>query len=809
MAGCESSWAALTDVFHAQQLRPDDPQIDLADDTDVENGSEASTAPAVPVNPDPNMPLAVYRAPSALPSDDLISSAGPSLIPPTLATSDSIPMPQSARSVEWPTLALRLEDDEKIRNTPFEIEPEGPPMASTTVTAEENPSTLPWKFEFQWEGGHVHASWGSLGSVLVSFSRHSIDISRATVGSSNGFSESTHASAVLVLPKVGDCLATAVWTERETSWARKARRGALVRILIDHYLRTHTSQGATRRHEETGQHSTNSPSSAPFPATTPVRPSAGRGSSRRFVNRGGSGGGEDGDRDDGDHDGFRHPKALALSQARFFACPFYKWRPKVFKQCIRRFRNPSEVKTHLFERHYLLKCPQCHFLVETELGLAHHSADTGCGDNPTPDTTFRFGYISKQQLDDIQKRPPKRHNREMQWRNIFQTILPNEPQPRDIFIDRRVNNAMQHIENHFQMCCRYVLEKHQAQQARDDPFSDQFDTPKAQRKAVEDEFPSSLMQEVHGQEPPEWSIPFAPHSNSQNYSPGTFATDSSLFPSDTSQNQSLTHAALLTPDALKQNHNESVGVYYNFVAGGSSLVSPFSPDWHLGSQFNIQPIRPFNIDDAMLDPQPMTTHVVEQHTSVDPQLRQDFNAQLKPQPMTTHVVEQHPSVVPQLGQDFDAQLNLQPNEGLFEIDVQHMFRPGPHSHDNNNNNDNGSINPTMFAGSSTLAGLTFLPRIHGLSPTAVTGSCSYAPMPINGAYDNATMSAVTAFGFHHTQGADMMGSTPLSYSGSSYLSHQGTLTNAEAVPLPFHHYNPETRAYGEGAVVTSFPFRFA
>ena len=768
---------ALTGVFHAQQLRRDAPQIGLDWAGDAEDGSEAtgSTAPAVPANPDPNMPLAVYRAPSVLPSEDLTSSEGP-----TLATSDNVPMPQPTRSVEWPKLPLHLKDDEKIRNTPFEIEPEELPMSSTTVTAGEegNPSPLPWQLEFRWEGGQVHASRGPLGSPLVSFSRQPIDISRATAGSSSGFSKSTHASTVLELNS-DVCLDDAVWLEREASWARKVRRGALVRLLIDHYLRSHTSQGTNRRNQEAShcQHSTNSPGSASCPTTTPVQPSITGASLRRLANGGGPGGGED-DPDDGDYDRFRHLGDPAPSQTLYFACPYYKWRPKMFKQCIRRLRHPSEVKTHLLEKHYLLKCPQCHCLVKTRLGLAKHYTGTGCGDNSTPPTTF--GYISKPQLDDIQKRPPPRQSHENQWRSIFRTIFPNEPQPRDVFVDCRANNAMQHIAHHFHMCCRHVLDKHQAQQARDDPLFDRFDTVEAQREAVTDEFTSSLMLEVHGQEPPEWSSPFASHSDSQNYPPSTVAAHSSSFPSDTKQNQSLTHpVAPLTRDSLTQNHSESAGLYYNLEAKGSSRVSPipFPPGWHLGSQPTLQPINLFDMDHAALDYQVMTSHVVEQR------------------PLT---------MVPQLGQHFDAQLHHQTNEDFFAVGTQPVFQPGPH----NSNNDD-SIDQAMSIGPSTFSGLPCVPETHGLAPTAVAGSSSYATMPTNDADGNATRTTEATFPRRHMQRADMMGSKSPSPSDSSYLSYQGTETNAEVVPLSFHQYGSENMVYGEEAAVISFPFQFA
>lgn len=685
------------------------------------------------MNPDPNLAPAVYQAPSVLPSEDLTSSGGPSLVPPTLATLDNIPIQQPTRSGMWPELPLHLEFDEKIRNTPFEIEPEGLSISSTTVTAGEdleNPSPLPWKFEFQWEDGVLHFSRGPLRSALVSSPRQPTEISSATAGDSSGISESTHATTVLA-PRSNVSLHTAVHLESVAYWAMRERRGELSRILIDHYWRTHTSQGANQRNQETSQHITNFSRSAPHTTATPARPSTRGGSSRRLANSGGSGGGEDGDENDDHDDRFRHSERPVLERTRHFACPFQKWRPDIYKRCFHRHRNVCEVKRHVIDRHYLLRCAECHHGFRTPLALTAHSADTGCGARPTPNTTP--GHISEQQRATIRKRP-RGKSLERQWRDLFATIFPNEPQPRDVYVDRHADNVMQHITYHYHICCRHFLHMHQAERVRDDPFFEQFDTLEAQRDSVAAELTSLVTYDLGNQELSDWSPPFALHSDSRNYAPGTVAPGLSLFPPDSNQNQSLAHGFPPMLDSPRlENHSESTGLY-NLQPLGPSHVPPLSPPWHLGSQFNIQPINLSNVN----------------HTGLDHQL------------MTTHVVEQQPPVVPQLGQDFGAPLHRLPNEDLFAAVPQHMFQPGPH-----NDNNNGGINQATSIGSSTVAVPPFLPGTHGLAPAAEAGSYLYAPIPTNDACDNATTTALDGtFPRRHMQWVDVGSMTPSHFDSS-------------------------------------------
>ena len=776
----------LTDSLDSQQLHRDGSRISLADD--AENGSEASTAPAVPVIPDPNMPLAVYRAPSFLPSEAMSSSGGPSLIPPTLTTSDNVPIPQPARSVEWPELPLHLEVDDKIRNAPFEIEAEGLSLSSATVVVggEENPCLFPWRFEFRWEGGVLHSSSGSLESALVYFARQSIRISAATAGGSDGFSEPTHVSTVRVA-RSDVSLHTAVWLEDEGYWAMKRRRGELLRILIDHYLKTHTSQGTNRRNRVAGRGFAGFPRSAPDTTTTSVRPSTVGGSSRRLVSGGGSGGGEDDDPGDGDDDRSRHGEGPVLSPVRHFACPFQKWRPQLFKQCFYRHVHVWNVKQHVRKKHYVLRCPECHKTVETPQGLEAHKKDTGCGARPTPNT--RPGIISEEQLAMMSRRPYKR-TVEQQWRDLFTILFPNEPQPRDVYVDREADEKMQHIAHHYDTCCIRLLHLHQAEQARDDPFFSQFDTPEAQRQAVTEQFVPSMMLELDGQATSDWSPPFA-LSEARNDASDTVSMGSSLFPSNYNQNQSLAHDFPHTLDSsLRQNYSETSRLY-NLQALEHTRVPPPLPAWNLGLQFSIQPTNLSDANHTALDCQPMTTHVpMEQQAPVVPQqLGLDFGAQLhhlpnedlfsirpqcmfQPDPHSNNNNNARmnqaiqPPVVSQLGVDFDAQLHHLPHEDLFAVGPQYMFQSGPYSHSNH-----GSVNPATSIGSSTIVGPPSLPGTHGFAPMAMASSGVYESMPTNDAHDNATMAALAPSCRRHKQWADM-GPKALSHFDSLYVAYQ-------------------------------------
>ncbi|GAB1319870.1 C2H2-type domain-containing protein [Madurella fahalii] len=696
-----------------QQPRHDAPQTQsgglAGDDRDAENVSEASTAPANPVVLDPNMALAVYRAPSVLPSEDVTSYGGPSLVPPTLSTWDNVPTPRTTKSMEWPELPLHLQFDQKIRNTPFEVRPEGSSTSSTTVTPQqdsENTLPLPWKYEFWWKDGALHSSWGPLRSARVSYSRQSIEISGATVGGSNGISESTHPPTALVA-RSDVSLHDAMRLEDEAYWAMRQRRGALAEFLVAHYWITHSPQRANRRNGETGQHSTNLPGPAPYTSTISARPSAKRGSSRRLVNGGGSGSGEDDDQDDGD-DRFLSAQDLVLKRTRYLACPFQKWRPQNYKHCFYRLRYVYEVKNHVLANHFAPRCPECHRCFRTKRALTVHCTGTGCGARLTPDPAP--DRISEQQRAIIRKRPVRK-SVEQQWRDLFTTLFPNEPQPRDIYLDRRAEDAMEYISHHYHRCCRNVLHTHQAERARDDPFWYQFDTLEAQREAVAEQFIPTLMFDFNAQEHSDWSPALALDSDSRDRAPDTVATGSSLSPPGENQNQSL--APGITPstlDSLRQLHGEHTGPRHFQPLGPLHA----GPTWHLGSQFNVQPTIPMS-------------HV--------------HHAELDYQPITTQVVEQQPLVLPQLGQDVDLQLHRPPNEDLFAVAPQHndgntMFQPVPYS-----NNSSSSINPAISTGFPAVGWVTGPPFVlgpQGFAPVAVAGSFLYAPTPTNGTCDNST-----------------------------------------------------------------------
>lgn len=671
------------------------------------------------------MSFAMYRAPSVPPSEDLASSGGPSLVPPTLATVDNVPTPLPTRSEGWPDLTHQFESDEtlqKIRNQPFELEPEELSTSSVTATAEggtENSYPLLWRVEFRWEDGILHFVGGRPGSMPILFSRQSTVVSDATVGDatvgdSDGISESTLTSAAqhaLVLSLGSDIpsqIAVALEIEEEAYWAREQRREELAKLLVDHYRRTHTAQGANPRNRETSQHTTSFPSFAPYTIATPVRRSPTGRFSRRLVNGGGSGGGEDDDPDDGNH-GFRHREGPVLERTRHFACPFQKWRPQIYKQCFHRHRHVSEVKKHVIKRHYLRQCPRCHRHFNRKLALAAHH-DRGCDARPAPDSTP--GHISAQQLAIIRKRPVNK-SLEQQWRELFATIFPNEPQPRDIYVDRRADDAMQQIANHYQDCCRHVL---QAEQARmDDPWLGRFDTLEAQRDAVAEQFIPLVMYDFESQETSDWSRAFALNASFPNNGPGTAATDSSLLPPDNHQIQSLAHSSFaLMRDSLAQNHSDLTGIY-NLQLSGLSRAPPLPSDWHLGSQFCIQPINPPDANHAALD-YPSTN---------------------------AHVVGLQAPVVPQLGHYIDAQLQPQANNDVSVVAPQYMFQQSPIR--NNGSINIGSINRVSSFGSSTVAWPSFLPGTSRLPAGVVASSSLQAPMLTDGAYGTVT---TTAFGYN-------------------------------------------------------------
>lgn len=459
--------------------------------------AESSVPVMIPAVPDFDIPFANYQPPSALPSEDVTSSGGLSLVPPSTG---------GTTLAEWHELPPHLEYDEQVRSLGLELPSPESPGPSSTAMAWQDPDDqpcLPWKFEFWWQDGALHSPGGPLkstGKLHFSGSSHA---GVATAGDSVGISESPRARSVVTERPTASVkseisLDTAVRLEDEAWWLVKQRRGLLTKLLIAHYWRTHPPQRSGRR-DQSAHGFSDVPRSAPYTSAMRGQPSARGKPSRRLVNNGGYGEDEGDDQDDDDLSLL--PGRSAKKQPRNLACPFQKWRPQHFHHCHNNRRYISDVGRHVKDIHYTLRCPECHTALRTQLALTKHSRDTGCGARPTPD--LNPSHISEQQLAAIQKLSAKR-GVEMQWRRIFSILFPDDPQPRSIYFSPGVNDFIDHFLDYSRRRGESVLRLLQAQQAAMDPFFNLYDTPQAQREAVlHQQFIPTLMLEIMAQDPPD------------------------------------------------------------------------------------------------------------------------------------------------------------------------------------------------------------------------------------------------------------------------------------------------------------------
>ena len=595
--------------------------------------TERSVPVMIPAVPDFDIPFATYQPPSALPSEDVTSSGGLSLVPPSTG---------ATKLTEWPELLPHLQYDEKVRSLELELPPPESPGPSSTAMARQDPDDrpcLPWRFEFWWKDGALHSPGGPLKSSGRSHFPGSSHAGGATVGGSVGIPESSRARSVVTERSTASVtseisLDTAVRLEDEAWWFMRQRRGDLTKLLIAHYWRTHPPQGNGRR-DQNAHGFSDVPRSAPYTSAMRGQPSTRGKPSRRLVDNGGYGEDEGDDQDDDDLSLL--PGRSARKRPRNLACPFQKWRPQYFHHCHNNRRYLSDVQRHVKDIHYTLRCPECYTALRTQLALAKHSRDTGCGARPTPDLIP--GHISEQQLAAIQKLSGKR-GVEKQWRGIFSILFPDDPQPRSIYFSSGVDDFIDYFLDYSQRHGETVLRSLQAQQAAMDPFFNLYDTPQAQREAVlQQQFIPTLILRIMAQDPLNW--PPRPVSGSSGT--GTADMHAALQPlecqnRDSAQTRSTESTALsgqLTElDVITQPYGHQ-------PPGPPPAIRMSYPDL----QYNQPPNPPsFGIPPVEFSYRPTVTGAINQPPLVFPQLVEyDFVSQFSTPRAEDFFSQTHPN----------------------------------------------------------------------------------------------------------------------------------------------------------------------
>ena len=600
--------------FYLQESHDHSLQVLSEDDSDTTEPSSRLTIPAIP---DSNIPLAAYRTPSILPSEDVTSFGGLSFAQPSI----DIFVRRRAEPMVWPELfqlSPHPEYPRAIGEAELELLSDHSPGPSATTTARQDPEDrlcFPWRQEFWWKDGVLHSPVGPVKSTYrpPCFPRSSQD-GDATAGGSIGVLEPTSAPTVMT-ERSGISLPTAVHLEEEAYWGMRWRRGHLVERFMDHFWRTHPPQRGNQQNHGNARRFNNCPRPGPYTRGTRDKPSTGGGSSRRLFNNEGNGNNSEGDDQDDDD----LPPLLerpAGKQPKYLACPFQKWRPQHFENCYKNHRYLSDVQRHVEQTHYISRCPTCHGTYRTQLTLQLHLSHSRCDGRPI--LGLDPGHITEQQFAAVRELSA-RSGTEQQWRAMFGILFPNEPQPLSIYFESRTEELLQFIVRYVKRYRPSVFPQIQSQLAHDILSLYHYEDAAALLQAAIQEFIPRLMAEIMAQDIPDWPPSSVPDSDSD-----TDPTDTALSqPLPGGQNWGLGPMALEL-ESLAELDESTQPPEQPYIV----------PSLHSNSQLARQPVAPLPcIQTVELGYQPTATYITDQPPFLFPHLvGQDFTPQFYSMP---------------------------------------------------------------------------------------------------------------------------------------------------------------------------------
>lgn len=291
-------------------------------------------------------------------------------------------------------------------------------------------------------------------------------------------------------------LAQACVREGEIQKAVLARREHLIDLLEEHYWRTHPPQRTNKRKPSTrhsGVDTTSRTSSSRGPSTSS---NSGKLPPPR-KGRGITGGGNNGDDDDEQDDEGQHgsPQSKPKTVNRYFACPYFKWKPQKYDKCDQHFRNIADMIRHLKEKHCPKRCPTCAHEYNTPTEMKNHRRNHCFGSPHVDPISIDPHEITAQQLTLIDNRRKYRaNNPENQWRNIYEILFPESPPPRSIYREgKAMNEFADGLLSYIESEGGNALARFQDELSRGDPLAYFFETRAQQSQAVRNGFFTQLM----------------------------------------------------------------------------------------------------------------------------------------------------------------------------------------------------------------------------------------------------------------------------------------------------------------------------
>jgi len=171
--------------------------------------------------------------------------------------------------------------------------------------------------------------------------------------------------------------------------------------------------------------------------------------------------GDDGCDDDGDDDDevpSRPPRKQRHheSDARLFACPFWKKKPRRHRACFgNRLTRVRDVKQHLARRHTpKFYCQRCHLIFETQTSRdTHVMASEPC----SPDQHGELDGISIEQTLDLRVRSERGRTEAEQWFAIWDILFPGVQRPDSPYMEYEQSPEFVDFATFFQGRGRIVL----------------------------------------------------------------------------------------------------------------------------------------------------------------------------------------------------------------------------------------------------------------------------------------------------------------------------------------------------------------
>lgn len=445
--------------------------------------------------PGPAYILAAYQPPSIPPSEVAPSSAGKSLSCPTEGPSQEAP--ERVQETPSPFVLFDHDDtyDPDIRLRPLELEP----PSSSDESNESTSGLFPWKFEFLWQSEELLFSGEPLSTGQTM--GPSTEASGAVIGGSSAASATGYTiqeSIVSSGTMDPQALDRAICCEEEIAMEISERRVYFVRLLEDHYWRTHPPQRSDKRNSSQVRHSgisTSSRSTAKHVAST-SQAFGQAGSSRKGKGLNtGSASDEEDDNEDGNGTTPTSRSSGPKEGTRYFACPFLKWKALEYDGCMLRFRTILLMIGHLEEKHSILRCGRCGVTFGSRNKMKKHET-TGCMVPLNLSSRPGVVSISKDQWDLIKTRKRKYQSDDQRWHSIFSILFPNSAPPESIHFEGKMNEIIAGVISYVETAGLSELRRLQEERSRDDPFAYRHESRDEQTDAIISEFIPRLTQRL-------------------------------------------------------------------------------------------------------------------------------------------------------------------------------------------------------------------------------------------------------------------------------------------------------------------------